>query len=119
MHFNGKYHLFYQYNPYGAVWGNMSWAHVVSDDLVTWKRLPVALYNNEEYDSYGVFSGSVTIVDGVPVISYTCVRDDLTQLQCLAQPKDLSDPELVEWVKDRHNPVIPTLPEGCDPTSFR
>lgn len=119
MYHNGKYHLFFQYNPHGAVWGNMSWAHVVSEDLVTWKRLPVAMYNDETYDSYGVFSGSVTMVDGVPVVFYTCVREDKTQLQCIARPKDVQDPNLTEWVKDARNPVIPTLPEGCDATSFR
>src|SRR3546814_3277952 len=97
----------------------MSWAHVVSDDMVTWRRLPVALYNDEVYDSYGVFSGSVTIVDGAPVISYTCVREDLTQLQCIARAKDASDPNLTEWVKYSKNPVIPTLPAVCDPPLFR
>ena len=34
MYYKGVYHLFYQYNPQGAVWGNIVWAHAVSTDLV-------------------------------------------------------------------------------------
>lgn len=33
MFYNGFYHLFFQYNPYGAIWGNMNWYHVISKGL--------------------------------------------------------------------------------------
>ena len=63
--YDGEYHLFYQYNPFGTTWGHMSWGHAVSKDLVSWQELPIAL---EEYsdpitgDSTMIFSG-MTLVD--------------------------------------------------------
>jgi fructan beta-fructosidase len=41
----GTYHMFYQYNPYGDIWGNMSWGHTISksDDLLHWEEQEVAL----------------------------------------------------------------------------
>jgi beta-fructofuranosidase len=43
IYWNGHYHMFFQYNPEGAYWGNMHWGHAVSPDMVHWKHLPVAL----------------------------------------------------------------------------
>ena len=58
VYHNGEWHLFHQYNPMGSRWGNMSWAHAVSRDLVKWEYLPTALYP----DQIGaIFSGSCVI----------------------------------------------------------
>ena len=59
VYFDGEYHLFYQYNPFGDVWGHMSWGHAVTRDLVHWQELPVAL---PEENGVMIFTGS-TVVD--------------------------------------------------------
>lgn len=58
VYYNGKYHLFYQHNPFGITWGHMSWGHAVSTDLVHWEHLPVAL---EEEHNIMIFSGSAVV----------------------------------------------------------
>ena len=53
---DGVYHLYYQNNPRGNVWGNMSWGHATSTDLLTWTEHPVAIACDENED---IFSGSI------------------------------------------------------------
>lgn len=51
---DGVYHLYYQWNPYGVVWGNMHWGHAVSKDLLTWEHRPMVM----DPDQYGtIYSG--------------------------------------------------------------
>lgn len=55
---DGTYHLFYQYNPQGNDWGNMSWGHATSTDLMHWKEQAVAMTRDE---LGAIFSGSAVI----------------------------------------------------------
>jgi len=79
VYFDGLYHLYYQHNPFGINWGNMSWGHAVSTDLVHWEHQPVAIPYD---DPMGVFSGTCVVdvdntsgfgIDGEPplVAAYT------------------------------------------------
>lgn len=70
--YKGEYHLFFQHNPFGFQWGNMSWGHAKSKDLMHWEELPVAIRNGKEF----IFSG--------------CVVEDKTHASGLGDPsKDL------------------------------
>lgn len=55
VYLNGTYHLFYQHNPFGPDWGNMSWGHATSPDLLHWEEQPVAIPCDEQE---AIFSGS-------------------------------------------------------------
>lgn len=104
---DGEYHLFYQYNPYGSMWGNMHWGHSVSRDLVSWEHLPIAL----ERDTLGhIFSGS-SVVDfnnsagygeGSMISFYTSASDKNGQIQCMAYSTDNGR----TFTKYEANPVL-------------
>jgi len=126
--FDGEYHLFFQYNPFGDTWGHMSWGHAVSRDLVRWQELPVAL---AEENGVMIFTGS-TVVDernssgfcatGKPcmVAIYTghtprAVNGKPLQTQNLAYSNDRGR----TWTKYSGNPVINlNLSDFRDPHVF-
>jgi sucrose-6-phosphate hydrolase SacC (GH32 family) len=109
--YEGEYHLFYQYNPFGDKWGHMSWGHAVSSDLLHWQHLPLAL---PEEDGVMIFSGSAVVDwrntsgfgagDKPPMVAiYTGYRSsDNRQFQCLAYSNDKGR----TWTKYSGNPVI-------------
>uniref|UniRef100_A0A2N9HKL1 Beta-fructofuranosidase n=1 Tax=Fagus sylvatica TaxID=28930 RepID=A0A2N9HKL1_FAGSY len=115
------YHLFYQYNPKGAVWGNIVWGHSTSTDLVNWTPHEAAIYPSQPSDINGCWSGSTTILPkGLPVILYTGINPHNQQVQNLAVPEDLSDPFLRKWVKSKYNPLMaPNSENNINSSSFR
>jgi beta-fructofuranosidase len=96
IYFKGQYHAFYQHHPYDENWGPMHWGHVVSDNLVTWKRLPIAIAPDQEFDKSGCFSGSAVDNNDKLCLFYTGHiwlngqgnDEQIEQTQCLATSKD-------------------------------
>ncbi|MBR9998328.1 MAG: glycoside hydrolase family 32 protein [Cyclobacteriaceae bacterium] len=110
VQFKGKYHLFYQYNPFGIQWGHMRWGHATSEDLIHWEHHPVALF---EEQTEMIFSGSAvadlentsgfcTGNEGCLVAIYTSHFPDEVQYQSLA----FSNDEGITWTKFEGNPVL-------------
>jgi beta-fructofuranosidase/levanase len=125
VYYQGEYHMFYQYNPLGSVWGNISWGHAVSRDLVHWTELGVALPFTEEEAAW---SGSV-VVDtanttgfGTPgnpaMVAIYTIANPLTgfsQAQGLAYSVDRGR----TWTKYAGNPVLDIDdPQFRDPKVF-
>ncbi|MFD5159265.1 GH32 C-terminal domain-containing protein [Streptomyces hawaiiensis] len=111
VYYKGEYHLFYQYNPNGDSWGDMSWGHAVSKDLVHWKELPLALSHDDEEM---VFSGSA-VVDrnnttgfgtrkNPPMVAIYTSFDNGTGIQ--AQSLAYSTDRGRTWTKYHGNPVL-------------
>ncbi len=108
---DGTYHLFFQYNPDGDTWGNMSWGHAVSKDLTHWRELDVALLHD---DTEMIFSGSAVFdrdntsglgtADNPPLVAiYTShLKDGSGQRQSLAFSTDGGR----SWAKYEGNPVL-------------
>lgn len=44
VYYDGQWHVYFQHNPVGWKWGNMTWGHAVSTDLIHWEQLPNALF---------------------------------------------------------------------------
>ncbi|KAI8029518.1 Beta-fructofuranosidase, soluble isoenzyme I [Camellia lanceoleosa] len=119
LYHKGWYHLFYQYNPDSAVWGNITWGHAVSRDLIRWLYLPFAMVPDHWFDVNGVWTGSATFLpDGQVIMLYTGDTDNHVQVQNLAYPANLSDPLLLNWVKYENNPVM-VPPPGIGHKDFR
>jgi fructan beta-fructosidase len=107
---NGTYHLFFQHNPFGNVWGHMSWGHATSKDLVHWKELPVAI---AEEKGVMIFSGSAVVdknnsagfssnPNKEPLVAIYTAHTETLQTQALA----FSNDEGMTWKKYAGNPVL-------------
>lgn len=101
------HHIFYQSRGSATVWsgGDTYWGHAAGN-LSHWHCMPPALYpgldvstdppTNTSYDQGGIFTGSVTVVEGVPIATYPGERGNNW---VDAMPANLSDPLLTVWQK--------------------
>lgn len=88
IYHNGEYHLFFQYNPVGREWNNMSWGHAVSKDLLNWEQKATALFpNNLEHT---IFSGSAIEIEDKVYLPYTLanITPPQSYCQCFATTSD-------------------------------
>ena len=119
IYFRGKYHFFFQHNPYNGFWDSMHWGHAVSDDMLHWEYLPLALAPSESYDNHqrgGCFSGSAIEHDGKLFLMFTGTANEgkgFEQTQCIAYSEDG-----IHFEKYEGNPVL-TAPEGIPTDQFR
>src|SRR5258706_12774173 len=89
IYFNGRYHMFFQYNPFAAVWGDMSWNHAVSSDMLHWSHLPLALTPTPASpDAYGCFSGSAIQVGKRVYVVYTGTKESTPELATIRDGTD-------------------------------
>ena len=115
--YQGKAHLFFQHYPCKPQWGTMHWAHLVSEDLIRWEALPVALYPDQPYEVIcGCCSGSAIEKDGKLWLLYTAAQPTL-QRQCLAVSTDGG----LHFQKDADNPILTAdmLSDEVSPLDFR
>lgn len=115
---DGVWHLYFQYNPYGSQWENMTWGHSTSTDLIHWTFQGAPI----EADAWGtVFSGSA-VVDhkntsgfgkGAVVAMYTSAGEN--QTQSIAYSNDNGQ----TFTKYDGNPVLTSnTPDYRDPHVF-
>ena len=109
---DGVWHLYYQWNPYGSQWENMTWGHSTSRDLIHWDAQPTAI----EPDALGsIFSGSCVVdkKNDRVVAFYTSAGHN--QVQSMAVSKDNG----MTLVKEADNPILTSNePDFRDPKAF-
>jgi len=129
IHHGGVYHLYYQNNPADNVWGNMSWGHATSPDLLDWTEHPVAIACDEQED---IFSGSIVFdrdntsgfgtASAAPLVAvYTSAFKPGSALHGVqAQSLAYSLDGGYTWTKHANNPVLNRgSAEFRDPKVFR
>ena len=106
IYWNGRYHLFYIFQPKSADIYDSYWGHVSSTDLIHWRYHPTALAPNPGGPDKGIFSGNAFInKDGQATILYHGVKAG----NCIATS---SDADLDSWQKLPSNPIVHSPKKG-------
>ena len=108
---DGVWHLYYQFNPYGSQWENMTWGHSTSKDLIHWEAQPLAI----EADWLGsIFSGSCVTNGNEVVAFYTSAGHHQTQSMAVSKDGGRT------FKKYSGNPILTTsdIPDFRDPKAF-
>lgn len=111
VYHDGKYHLYFQHNPFGIQWGNMHWGHLESTDLIHWEEKPIALYQNTTADMMfsggGIvdFNNSAGLGENTLFVAFTSTGRG----ECLAYSKDGG----ATFTELEENPVVKH--KGRDP----
>lgn len=122
-YFNGYYHLFHQWYPYGTTHGMKHWAHLKSKNLVEWTREEVALIPTEDYEAHGAYSGTSIEIDNKLYLYYTgnikLDKMNRSSNQCLAIMDGYGNVQ-----KHPSNALIEGVPQGYtghvrDPKVFK
>lgn len=129
VYYNGRYHLFYQHNPYGWNWGNMTWGHAVSTDIIHWQEWSDAIHPDvlgtiysgsavvDQNNTAGLKTGSEKPI----VVFYTSAggTNRWSQGQPFTQSMAYSNDGGRTWDKYAQNPVIAHIAGGTrDPKVF-
>lgn len=115
-YYGGKYHMFFQHNPLDSAWGNMTWGHAVSDDLIHWHETSSALYPDETgtmFSGSGIEdTGNVSGLGMNAMILYYTAAGNTSRIsrgkrstQCMAYSVDGGN----SFIKHEGNPVIPHI----------
>jgi len=108
VYYKGKYHMFYQYNPFGTEPTNISWGHAISTDLVNWEEKPIAIPFQNGVMAY---SGSVVVdwnntsgfgINGQPPLVAIYTGKTNVEDQRIAYSND----EGLTWTNYSQNPVL-------------
>lgn len=127
VYLDGEYHLFFQHNPYGTEWGNMTWGHAVSRDLVHWEEIGDALYA----DRLGTMYSGSAVVDHnntsgfgkgstPPIVNFfTSAGAHSYEKRPFTQSIAYSTDRGRTWTKYAGNPVVDHIDEqNRDPKVF-
>ncbi len=112
IHYNGRFHAFFQKNANGPYMARLHWGHISSENLYLWKEEKIAIAPGAPYDIKGCWSGCVyqddELTDGEPHIFYTAVDNGKAMI---AEARPLDD-DLITWEKVDNNPIIDGRPQG-------